>query len=82
MQGIKRNFELNDITGKVLPATKVFAHAIRWLKDDLARELKQRHLKTFQDDDIHWVLSIPAIWSRTAKQFMRDAAKQVIYRVY
>ncbi|XP_052076768.1 heat shock 70 kDa protein 12A-like [Mytilus californianus] len=28
------------------------------------------------EDSIHWVLTVPAIWSLIAKQFMRDAAEQ------
>lgn len=27
--------------------------------------------------DIHWVLTVPAIWSDGAKQFMREAAQSV-----
>ena len=28
-------------------------------------------------NDIHWVLTVPAIWSDAAKQFMREAAIKV-----
>lgn len=33
-------------------------------------------------DDILWVLTVPAIWSDQAKQFMRDAAIQVFIKRY
>ena len=28
--------------------------------------------------DVHWVITVPAIWSDGAKQFMREAAQKVI----
>jgi len=31
----------------------------------------------FQPDEIHWVLTVPAIWNDAAKQFMREAAEAV-----
>lgn len=31
-------------------------------------------------DDILWVLTVPAIWTDQAKQFMRDAAIQVFIK--
>jgi hypothetical protein len=35
----------------------------------------------FSNDDIHWVLTVPAIWDLKAKQFMRDAAEKVCLMV-
>lgn len=29
------------------------------------------------EDDIHWILTVPAIWADSAKQFMREAAYEV-----
>ena len=77
LQGIKRDFELEDDTGKRLQALKVFALCIQWLKDDLLSEWKMRLPGTINDDDVHWMLTVPAIWSEAAKQFMRTAAQEV-----
>ena len=30
-----------------------------------------------EEQDIHWVLTVPAIWNDVAKQFMREAAEEV-----
>jgi hypothetical protein len=30
-----------------------------------------------RNSDIHWVLTVPAIWNDAAKQFMREAAEEV-----
>ena len=57
-------------------AKKVFSESIRFLKEHLMEALSKR--KTlFTVEDIHWVLTVPAIWSDAAKQFMREAATEV-----
>jgi len=37
------------------------------------------------DEDYHWVITVPAIWTDGAKQFMREAAEMkdmVLYCLY
>ncbi|XP_045210214.2 heat shock 70 kDa protein 12A-like [Mercenaria mercenaria] len=74
--GLRRDFTIDDATGKALQAKTVFSLSIRYLKDDLMdmskRQLLDQHL---METDIHWVLTVPAIWNDVAKQFMRDAAE-------
>jgi hypothetical protein len=31
----------------------------------------------FVNEDVRWVITVPAIWKQSAKQFMREAAYQV-----
>lgn len=31
----------------------------------------------FENSDVRWVITVPAIWKQPAKQFMREAAYQV-----
>jgi len=31
------------------------------------------------NDDVRWVITVPAIWKQSAKQFMREAAYQVCH---
>lgn len=56
----------------------MFALSIEFLKDEAIKILV---LETgddqFKADDIQWVLTVPAIWTPAAKQFMREAANQV-----
>lgn len=49
---------------------------IRYLKDDLFKRLEQRGMP-LRDQDILWVLTVPAIWSDAAKQFTKEATKEV-----
>lgn len=63
---------ISDINGKELPAMYVFSKAIEYMHDHLLKGLKEQ-----DDEEIKWVLTVPAIWDNSAKQFMRDAAEQV-----
>lgn len=65
-----------DIRGREIQAVKVFTHAIRYLKDHLLDSQKPKG-KIVKNDDILWVLTVPAIWDDTAKLFMRKAAQEV-----
>ncbi|KAK3578318.1 hypothetical protein CHS0354_004228 [Potamilus streckersoni] len=73
--GLDRNIDLEDETQKSLPAKTVFSLTIRYLKEDMLKNSKDKlssgHLI---EDEITWVLTVPAIWTDAAKQFMREAA--------
>ncbi|XP_053373620.1 heat shock 70 kDa protein 12B-like [Mercenaria mercenaria] len=56
-----------------MPAINVFSAAIEYLKDHLMKRLKDR-IRDLHETDIHWVLTVPAIWHDGAKQFMKEAA--------
>lgn len=60
-----------------MKAIDVFSAAIEYLKNHLLEELKKRGMDRCEED-IRWVLTVPAIWKDPAKQFMRDAAEQVL----
>jgi hypothetical protein len=69
-----------DITGKKsLPAKTVISLSIQYMKDDLMSVMQQRIFECgIKADEIHWVLTVPAIWNDAAKQFMREAAHEVL----
>ena len=68
---------LKDVTNtKELPALLVFSEAIRYLKGHLTDMMSKQGF-TLGDDDVGWVLTVPAIWDDGAKQFMREAAEKV-----
>ncbi|KAK3578319.1 hypothetical protein CHS0354_004229 [Potamilus streckersoni] len=73
--GLNRNVDIEDETQKSLPAKTVFSLVIRYLKEDMLKNSKDKlssgHLT---EDEITWVLTVPAIWTDAAKQFMREAA--------
>lgn len=77
LQTLNRNTKLTDDTGKKeLPAQTVFSHGIKYLKDHLLKHLESSHTG-LHEGDIHWCLTVPAIWNDSAKQFMRESAAKV-----
>ncbi|XP_035673082.1 heat shock 70 kDa protein 12A-like [Branchiostoma floridae] len=75
-QTITGDTTLTARNGKQLRAMDVFAHALRYLKDKALGVMKDRTNVEFTTADIQWVLTVPAIWQPSARQFMRDAAYQ------
>ncbi|XP_066285857.1 heat shock 70 kDa protein 12A-like [Branchiostoma lanceolatum] len=73
---LTKDTTINDVNGKPLPAIDIFAHAMRYLKDHMLNAIKKTvsDETTLRNDDISWVLTVPAIWDDSAKQFMRQAA--------
>ncbi|XP_052796649.1 heat shock 70 kDa protein 12A-like [Mya arenaria] len=72
---LKRRFMLEDELGKKMPAMDVFSACIRYLREHLMKRVQQQ-LPDVKDDEIRWVLTVPAIWNDVSKQFMREAAEQ------
>jgi hypothetical protein len=56
----------------------VISECIKFLREHLMREVhKKLGQNVIRPCDINWVLTVPAIWSDAAKQFMREAAVEV-----
>ncbi|XP_021345557.1 heat shock 70 kDa protein 12B-like isoform X2 [Mizuhopecten yessoensis] len=70
-----RSLKLKDAHGNSMAAMDIFSDAIRYLKDHFLTTLNNS-VKGTSEDDVHWILTVPAIWSDAAKQFMREAAEQ------
>ena len=52
----------------------IFAYSIKYLGEHLLSKVREQ-VAGVEDKD--WVLTVPAIWSDKAKQFMREAAEKV-----
>ena len=78
-QGLTKTASLEDESLKLLPAVEIFAHAIECLKMKLFEQL-DKDQKVLSPDDILYVLTVPAIWDDSAKDFMRKAAITVRIR--
>ncbi|MEQ2234269.1 hypothetical protein ILYODFUR_030154 [Ilyodon furcidens] len=59
-----------------MKALKVFSESLRFLKEDALRTISSNTGQKFLACDFTWVLTVPAIWDPSAKQFMREAATQ------
>lgn len=72
-QNLTRHAQLKDDKGKPMPAMTVFSEGIRYLRDHLIQTCEEKNAG-LEPDEVHWVLTVPAIWDDSAKQFMREAA--------
>ena len=59
-----------------MDALVVFSAVIRYMKEHLQGECAKT-VAGILDAEIKWVLTVPAIWADSAKQFMREAAEKV-----
>jgi hypothetical protein len=67
---------IEDVTGKPVTAMKVFGASIKALMNHLFHTFTERGIN-IKPEDIRWVLTLPAIWSDAAKNFMRKSANLV-----
>ncbi|XP_062593391.1 heat shock 70 kDa protein 12A-like [Saccostrea cucullata] len=70
-----REMMIEDCKGVPMPAMEVFRMLLRHLKETFARQLEES-MNGISDDFIRWVITVPAIWDDSAKQFMREAAEK------
>uniref|UniRef100_A0A8C6WXU3 Uncharacterized protein n=1 Tax=Neogobius melanostomus TaxID=47308 RepID=A0A8C6WXU3_9GOBI len=77
-----KDFKMN-LYGKpnmstLIHALKVFSAALNFLKEDALKTIRQNTLQrvNYVASDFTWVLTVPAIWDDSARQFMREAAVQ------
>ena len=59
-----------------MPRLKVVTETIKYLKQELINDVASR-VDKLEDTDVLYVLTVPAIWSDSAKAFMRNAAEEV-----
>ncbi|XP_033742695.1 heat shock 70 kDa protein 12A-like isoform X2 [Pecten maximus] len=72
---LTRDTMFESENGMTMPAIRVFSAIIKFFKDKLVEDMNSKDTKAyFLESDIHWVLTVPAIWNLKAKQFMREAA--------
>ena len=62
--------------GNKLPAFDIFKMSISYLKKEAEKLLMEKGYRV-SPDDVRWIITVPAIWSDAAKQFMREASEQV-----
>ncbi|XP_054908995.1 heat shock 70 kDa protein 12A-like [Poeciliopsis prolifica] len=74
---VRRDIKIKAANGKEMTALQVFTEALRFLKDDALKTINSNAMgMMFEAFDFTWVLTVPAIWDQSAKQFMREAAMQ------
>ncbi|CAG2202058.1 unnamed protein product [Mytilus edulis] len=74
-QTVNLDTTIKDQNGMHMKAFDIFSFAIKYLKDQAIGRLVKT-LKNVETNDIHYVLTVPAIWDDQAKIFMRKAAEK------
>ncbi|XP_022325854.2 heat shock 70 kDa protein 12A-like [Crassostrea virginica] len=72
-KNLNKDMLIADDQNQSVEALTVFAHSIRFIKNDLQKQLTKTGYD-IDDVEIQWVITIPAIWNPRSKQFMRVAA--------
>ncbi|XP_052076283.1 heat shock 70 kDa protein 12A-like isoform X2 [Mytilus californianus] len=70
---------LTEERGKQMKALEIFCIAIKYLKEQMIKKLNSKFLTMkvdIKDEDIQYVLTVPAIWADQSKLFMRKAAEK------
>lgn len=73
---MKKDKTIQDIRGRAMAMLTVVTETIKYLKQQLIEDIRQR-MDRFDEGEILYVLTVPAIWSDSARAFMRDAAEAV-----
>lgn len=68
---------IEDVAGRRFPAKSIFTSSIKALVDHFKKSFGKQNVSNVTDNDIKWVLTVPAIWSDAAKKFMRLCATDV-----
>lgn len=73
---LNKELTIPDSEGKHKKAIDVFSIVIKYLKELIIKstEISKVGDKSKFESEIQWILTIPAIWSDSAKQLMREAA--------
>lgn len=69
-------FSCSGINGKKVAALLVFAYSLQFIKNAALHHLSDQCGIQILDEDVRWIITVPAIWRQKAKQFMRMAAYQ------
>ncbi|XP_060597969.1 heat shock 70 kDa protein 12A-like isoform X2 [Ruditapes philippinarum] len=75
-EGLHEDSMLKSISGKESRAMKVFSLSLAHFKELALQEICDQSGEKISCDVIRWVITVPAIWKASAKQFMRKAAYQ------
>ena len=63
--------------GRTFPVGTVFAHVFRYFRDKAIEECKLFSKTDLTQDDVKWVITVPAMLSDVGRQMMREAAYEV-----
>ena len=78
-QSLNASTSVSDVSGKVkINAKKIITMGVRFLKGEIMKAINKEKTGTVVDEnDVLFVLTVPALWDDRAKLLMREAAVEV-----
>ena len=76
-QDCTKDTQIEAANGQRFSAFNVVSLTLRFFREHALRELSHQCGTTIDNDDVRWVVTVPAIWNEQAKKFMRLAAYEV-----
>jgi len=73
---LSRNTKLKDENNKKVKAMKFFVISFKALEKEILQKLNQSKAGEITTKDVLWIITIPAIWTDEARQFMSEAARK------
>ncbi|XP_068713523.1 heat shock 70 kDa protein 12A-like [Montipora foliosa] len=73
---LNRDTLLEARNGKNVRALDIFSYSLEYLKDKALERISDESGIEYTAEEVRWVITVPAIWKQSAKQFMREAAYQ------
>uniref|UniRef100_T1HGA0 MFS_1_like domain-containing protein n=1 Tax=Rhodnius prolixus TaxID=13249 RepID=T1HGA0_RHOPR len=67
---VNRESQITALNGKNVSALHVFSHTLGYMKNHIQKEMSDQG----SCPSIRWVITVPALWTQQAKQFIREAA--------
>ena len=78
-QSLDASTKVTDVSGKIkISAKKIITMGVKYLKGEIMKAInQQQNQKVVDEDDVLFVLTVPAVWDDRAKLLMREAAIDV-----
>ena len=76
---MNNSIKLISTSGQTLKAKLVFTEVLKHLCLQAMMEISDQLAFQLTKQDIRWVVTVPALWNESAKQFMREAALEVCF---
>ncbi|VDI57968.1 Hypothetical predicted protein [Mytilus galloprovincialis] len=74
-EDVRMDFLIKEKGGKEISAKLLFSSCIKYLKEHFRKTIDERQIGV-QEDKIKWIITVPAIWNDSCKQFMRESASE------
>lgn len=76
-QEISKDTHIVAANSVSLPATRVLIEALRHLKYLILEELTERCSEALSSESISWILTVPALWTKSTRQLIKEIAIEV-----